>query len=367
MSWRDAILLSAAISGFILPLLWALRELYFPRDDAPLRIDNQYSRDDRFFAHAFERLLEEQLGARPRVAGSRALPLYGERHPVVTTRGNCQLSGMPVVEPVLDVQGNLRVAPRTVVRRGVFATGRADIGDSSRLAALLSKRSVTLGRNVAIDSWVDCEDSLQSGDGCRLGARATAGESIHLGRGVKFNLLSAPEIVVGQPAPAAELGHPDGEPLAQVAPSDVPLMHLANQTTVARGSLICPDHVHVRGNVVVRGSAVLGEGMVLDGSLYADGAVLMLRGACVTGSLLAGGAVRIDPESRIGEHLISGDALWIGENVTVGAPERVTTVLGYETIELEQGVRVFGRILARRGGRTRSIDAPHLGGARTLP
>jgi len=344
-----------AAAGAVLPISAAIREAWKPRDPKPLDIDNRYRKDDRYFATSFDALIERAVGPAPRPPGIHRVRLHDEES-VKTIEGSLDLRPVDGPRSILDIHGDLRVESGATIAKEVLVGGSAKIGEAVRLRALKASGSIDLGPHVDIERWIDTGARLAAGDGCRLGARATAADEIILGADIQFNLLSAPCIVVGAeelqscerlPAPSrpvAEFGDPK-----RCRPR-------ADGALLTDGDFIIPDGANAAGDVIARGDIRIGRQATIRGSLHSDADVRIGEGAVITGSVYAERMLHLGENAVISEHALTAGSAIIDSGARVGSPGRITTLLADGFVELNAGVVLYGRIVSAHGGVTRAAQ-----------
>jgi hypothetical protein len=344
-----------ALVGIVLPLSAAVREARRPRDCAPLDIDNQYRKDDRYFAKAFDDLLTGAIGPPPRRAGVYPVHLR-ENESVEAIAGSFTLGRESVRRRIYDIASDLRIDPDCIVPKELFVGGSAQIGDGVRLRALKAGGGISLGQRVDVERWIDAGGPLAAAQGTRLGARATSLEEIMLGTDVQFGLLSAPRIIV-------EDGRHEiiAPPTAAAAPAR-PAADFANgrrSRVRADGALLVdddfllPSQAIAVGDVIARGAVNIGSGAVVRGSIHSDASVIIEDGAVVEGSVYSEHELRVGIGAMIGEHAIAAGRAVVSPGARIGTPGRVTTLLADGFLELWPGATICGRVVASRGGITR--------------
>lgn len=315
MVLRLAVLCGVALLGAFLPLSGALEELRYPRDSAALEIDTSYAKDDRFFALALQRAIE---------AG--------------------------------DAPPGLRMDPGTIDRGAdvgepVVASGDLSIGSAARVDAVKAAGTIRLGAATVVRRWIDSERSIHVAAGCDLGARATALESIQLGANVRFRLVSAPRILTrGAKSRAHAAGPDDAEQISSFASGRHRIR--GDGALVVDAAFELPERARARGDLIVRGDVRLRAGAMVIGSIHSDGTISLERDAVVTRSVYAEGGVEVADGGAVGEHVVSRASVRLGRNVSVGAPDRMTTVLADDDVSIGPGVTVYGRVVAGQSGLT---------------
>ena len=112
---------------------------------------------------------------------------------------------------------------------------------------------------------------------------------------------------------------------------------------------IQPGEVIV-GNVVTRGKLHIGAGARVLGSVKSNKDAVLETGVSVKGSFVSAGRLQIGPRCQVSGPVIAEHGLVIETETQCGAMQTPTTVSAL-TIELQEGVLVFGTLWAREEGR----------------
>lgn len=356
MTWRDWLVFFFALCGFIVPLTFALRELLDPTDNQPLQIEASYAKDDRFFAQTFRKAMKALLSGETDAAGggfSRAgIPLQ--------TFQDLTVSDPRTNPAMLDIRGNLLVRERIQIDDEALIEQDCTLEDNVTVHLVACNGRANLKSGVTVKRWIDSLEQMTVGPGCTLGSRATSGEAIQVGADVSFRLLSAPRIQFGAgPRPAASSPRPSlltkaGAailPLSAIQTDPEPLV-LSEKLSLFREALVLESGGSYDGDAVVYGDVFLRPGAFLNGSLKAHGSVWLEKGAIITESVVASQDVHVGEDASVGEHVVADRDITLSGRASVGREGRVTTVLAYHQITVSEGVIVYGRLLAMRGGRS---------------
>ena len=105
----------------------------------------------------------------------------------------------------------------------------------------------------------------------------------------------------------------------------------------------------VSANIVTRGRLHIGAGAQMLGSVKSHQHMTLEAGVNVEGSLISASTMRIGPDCRITGPVIAERGITIESGTRCGSVQVPTTVSA-PTIEIEDGVTVFGTIWARIEG-----------------
>ena len=339
---RVILFMIIAAAGAALPLSAAWRELRRPRDAEPLTIDANYRKDDRFFATSFATKVSTTVGSAPRDPGPYAV-VFRDAEVIDTLAGSYTVDRGREPESILDLHEDLVVAKGAHMPKEALVGRDATLRDGSSIRALKAERDVRVGRDVAIERWIDAGRSMHVRPGSDLGIRATALGAILLDRDVTFRFLAAPAIVVGDRVPAVEV------PQLPEKHADLELGKRMRKR--ADGAVVIDDDfVMDRGtvyasNIIARGDVTLGEGATLIGSIHCDGSIVLEHESRVTGTIVAEHDITIGAGASVDDHAVAPGRAILKRGARVGTPHRVTTLLADEAIDLAWESIVYGRIV----------------------
>lgn len=347
---RILLIVVIAAIGAVLPLSAAISELRHPRDAAPLSIDSNYIRDDRFFASSFESRVEAAVGAAPRQPGTSAVRFH-DPEVIETVAGNLTIERDRVPASITDVHGDLLVRSGTLLVKEALTGGSATIEKDSSLRAIKSRTDIILGTNVRVERWVDAGRTIFASSHADLGVRATAQQSIVLEPGVVFRFVSAPMISVGTPADTSTGAVEAPGAVADLAGNRRHRIR-ADGTLIVDEAFLIPPGSSSKGDFIARGDVVIGDGATVIGSIHFDRDVKVGAGAKVTGAIVAERNVTIDRGGVVDGHVVAHGRASLANGARVGKPGCVTTLLADEGVEMAGGSAVYGRIITYAVGRS---------------
>lgn len=347
---RVVLIAVIAAIGAVLPLSAALRELRHPRDAAPLTIDSNYIKDDRYFATSFESRVAAAVGPAPREPGPSAVRFH-DPEVIDTIAGNLTIERDQVPASIADVHGDLLVRSGTHLIKEALAGGNVTIEQDSTLRAIKSQADIRLGANVRVERWIDAGRTIFASAHTDLGVRATAQQSIVLEPGAVFRFLSAPMISVGTPALAPSRPAMDAKPVIDLVAQRRHRVR-ADGALIVDEPFVVPAGVVSRGDVIARGDVTIGEGAILIGSIHSDRDVRLEAGATVGGSIVAERNVIIERSAAVDGHVVAHGRASLASGARIGTPGCVTTLLADEGVEIARESAVYGRIITYGAGRT---------------
>ncbi|MGI9659241.1 MAG: hypothetical protein ACR2OD_10065 [Gaiellaceae bacterium] len=300
-----------------LPLWPSLRELRRPKDDQPLPIDLSSVRDPR----------------RPGQEIRDALARAEASDKTLVVPGDLQLDdGRSLL--TATCAGDLDVAEARVSR--AYARGNARIGRHARVGAVAADGWLMLADGAAVEAAVDAEEGIMAGQNCSLGMSAACGGVLELAFGTTFRRLWGNPIVVA--------GEPDGL-LEDVEPPTI-----EDVVIWGKKRLSLPTGYVLDRDVVVHSDVRIGRDCRITGAVKAHGSIVVMPGAVIEGNLVARKDIHVLGDATVTKNLFAERDLFLGPGTTVGDWGGHKTAYAGRRAEISRGVRVFGAVLAHRGG-----------------
>jgi cytoskeletal protein CcmA (bactofilin family) len=305
------LILTGLLATVAVPFVPGILEILRPRDDRPLGLDRSYARDPFVFAHDFRAKFESLLATPSWVQSDR--PSKDVRIASIFRIGNGVDDRRAVLASTLIETG-------TEVQLGeCYARRSVTLGPSSRASAVLSEGTLRLLHGCSIERWTHSAVDTYADAGCDLGRAASSAGRLHLERGVRFQRLY-------------------GNPVSSYA--------APSTTRPVLNPLVLTGE---EGDIETNGDTEVSSGAVIHGSIRSRAAVRIGSGAQIYGNVIASAEIIVGAHAIIFGHVFSPAIIRLGANSRVGSSLTAKTVYGNRVI-LAAGVRVFGSIVADRGG-----------------
>ena len=335
-------LITSTATLLAIPLAPALRELFAKEDAGPLvtrkdngRIDN-FARSLRLRYQAFRTSLFRVEG----LDATEHLDTESGSLFLVGTSGSWKW-GSRVETEVLCAKP-IQLPERFQSTQNVYCADHVLCGRDSLFRTLMSEASIDLGRGTQVLRWIHAEENLEVGIDCRLFGRASAGKSIVLSPGTKFERIAAP--VIYSSAAAANLDvRQDPAAFTKLAQAGMGRTRRLGRVRLEAKEQHFGDLVATRGLEICENASVFG-------SVKANGDVKLHERAEVEGSVVATKRVHVGAGCYVKGPLISEYEIVIGPGVQVGLPNSPTTVSA-PRIQIASGSVLHGTVWARVEGR----------------
>jgi predicted acyltransferase (DUF342 family) len=331
---------------FTLPLLPALTELRLKRDAQPLGVIQQYAGEIRHFSYGFRTYIADLLDPMRECVASgttaRGSMPDGDEYLLLGCADDARLvsiGGKTVTCQSVVAAGMDVVLPEGITfAKEVYAAGELTGGENSVFRALLGEKNIHLKRASTVIRWAHAVGAFRAERDCDLYGRISSDREIQLESGCAFQRLNAPRIVLGRLD--MEVTSVDTETVLTTLPG--------GRRLIDEDLEIQPGEI-VSVNIVTRGRLRIGAGARVHGSVKSHEHIALEAGVHVEGSLISASTMRIGPDCRITGPVIAERGIAIETGTRCGSLWVPTTVSA-PTIEIADGVTVFGTIWARTEG-----------------
>jgi len=345
------LILSAGLL-IMLPLVPAIAELRLKRDAQPLDVIQQYGGDIRHFAHGFRRVavgLQTQLQECV-ASGTTATGKLPDGDEYVLLGSANESFFVPATKrdstwrSVVAAGTDLVVPDGLTFAKEIYAAGDLTSGEGSTFRAILGERDIHLKRGSKVIRWVHAARTFRAEHDCDLFGRISSDYEIQLQSGCVFQRVGAPVIIAG--FSDTEAGQSRSQPVNAAPNATVP----PAGRTLYDGDFEIRAGEIVAGSIVTRGKLHIGAGAHVLGSVKSNGHLTVGSDVSVDGSLLSATITHVGPNCRIGGPVLAEHGVVIESGTHCGSSYSPTTVAA-PTIEIEEGVIVFGSLWARSEGR----------------
>jgi predicted acyltransferase (DUF342 family) len=331
---------------FTLPLLPALRELRLKRDAQPLDVIQQYAGEIRHFSFGFRtyitdlreplrKCVESGTAARGRMADGDQYLLLGHADDALFL----SIGGKsPICQSVVAAGTDVVLPDAITFAKEVYAAGKFTGGEKSVFRAILGEKDIHLRQASTVIRWAHAVGAFRADRDCDLCGRISSDNEIQLESGCAFQRLNAPRILLGH----LHMEEASGDRKTVLAPLP------GGRRLVNEDLEIQPGEI-VSENIVTRGMLQIGAGARVLGSVKSHKHMVIEHGVDVRGSLISASTMHIGPNCRIAGPVIAERGIVIETGTLCGSLSVPTTVSAL-TIEIADGVVVFGTIWARTEG-----------------
>ena len=258
-------------SGMLFLPFWpGLRESLWPRDEYPLPVNIDYSKDPRHLGNSFRRILFEGLGSNTATPGIRTVRLSKDE--TVEVQSDCRIETGLTLPHILLVQGDLQTESRATFRKELYVAGSASIGRRCRLRSLACDAHAILGPEICVSRWIDANGDIRVGAGSRLGVSCSCAGQLVLDHGVEFQRLFSSRIT----SPDYQVRHLPALP-SDLAPrtAAAQIKTIDDVTNYRRKSSLLLSGTIIEQDLVVKGDLDLADRVSIHGDVRCDGRAII--------------------------------------------------------------------------------------------
>ncbi len=335
-NYAIVILLILLVVMLIIPFIPGLLELYMPKDDKPLFINVNYSKDPGYFGSSFKSYLEKAIGIQENPQPGE-YDVYLSRPEKIRISHGEKIDQGESVSKILYVMGNLRSGDDVELEKEVFTSGSVIIGNRNTVRAIYSEGHLYIGRDSKIIRWIDSESDIEIAENCNLGMSAATQKNLIVGKGAQFTRL------YGQPVATykTETEAKPSEPLQDI--SEFAFTIESNQTIVPPSMIFTKDII-ARQNLVIR------QDCIIEGSIKVYGDLTIEDNVTVNGDLFVEGNVRIGHHSVILGNIFSQGHINLEAEVQIGEPQMVKSVISKRDMTITANTLIYGYLMTDRRG-----------------
>lgn len=377
ISWPIIAAILLFIIMILIPFLIALKELFKPKDDAPLYIDMLHSKDPMYFGKAFKRMIQLNIET-PECdiePGMSVIKFSKEEEVEAIIRPVA--SPHPGTHRLLYVAGDLETAGKASFLKEIYVKGETEIGPRNVLRALYSEKDILIRENCTVSRWVCSERDIAIETGSSLGRSIACNGRLQLDSGCQFQSLFGNPIVTASsnqeahdflhspyPERIPVKNHMEWKIIKKYLSINANFQHnsmteteyldlLAQQWDISPERIILPDASIIDYNFATRKPLIIKKNSRIFGSIKAYYDIFIENDVIITGEIFCERDIKIGKNCLLLGSVFSQAGIYAGSRVRIGKPGGMKSVIGKKHIELDCGVVIYGYVLSEGEGKTR--------------
>jgi predicted acyltransferase (DUF342 family) len=332
------ITLLVLMAFILIPFFPGFIELFRPKDEKPLVLNMNFSKDYKYFGKSFQKILENGLGAKHITEpGEYTLMLSKPERVRVVERGGG--NDQKAIDEILYVLADFTSGSDAEFRKEIYVRGSCKIGDRNTLRALYCEGDLVIGEGTAVIRWVDGDRDIEIKEGCRLGVSVASTKRLVVARHCSFSRMFGLPILTYRAK------------LPEILP-EIRVKNISDTTMViTKEEIILPPRTNISNDIVThqrivfRGKSfakaniksyrdiVIEEGSRVEGNLFSERNVVIKAGCTITGNIFSQGQVKI------------------GNAVQVGQEGQIKSVIAKKGVLVEGNVTLYGYIMTEGEGK----------------
>lgn len=215
---------------------------------------------------------------------------------------------------------------------GAFFLAGAIIGDGCRFGKLAANGYLELQTGTTIKDWLDVEGDAFIHESCSLGQLAAATQELKISKKCTFkSLLGNPILTISDSF--YQNDH-------SISKNDASI----SQSVIFIGPILSslPPHTTISKDLIVKGDMEIGMHSTLEKNIKVKGKLTLNENVTILGNIIADGDIEIGPECKILGNIFSQKNITVRSSTTIGQEGSIKSIIGVNSIALENNVRIFG-------------------------
>jgi len=353
-----------------LPFFPAIRELYQKKDDKPLFISMDYTKDPRFFDNSFrEKLVAnvDQVG----IDRCFRITISGKEELIEVVEAK-NIDNFNFGKYALYLDGDLHMKKGMNFSKEVYVNGTTELQENTKIRALLSEKDLILGKDCKVIRWIGSEENIFVGSGCNLGVRCTCEKELHIEENCVFKSLYGHPIITDYSVQNEEelkeidldienseeettednLEKPVYETITFRKLKDDKSTISDNSLVMSRNELSLPKNTEFSKDIIVKANLIIGSGSQVKGTIKCYNDVTLKENVEIDADIISDKNIILGSNCRVWGNLFCQGEITIASGCEIGTEGIVKSVIGKKGITLEGNVKIHGYVLTEGKGIT---------------
>ncbi len=327
---------------FLLPFLPGIIELFRKEDAEPLFIAMEYIRNPRYFGKSFKRLIHRATAGFTLSPGMREVRLSKDE--TVELTHSLNVTADKEINHMLYVIGKFVSGNNVQFNKEVYVIEDAVIGTNNIIQAFAGDGNVKVEEGVRFRRWLDTEGDIVIDGKCDLGISASSSSKLCVARNCLFRRLFGMPIATGHNWITAIIDSIETTPFTES-------VHTRSSFIRRKDRDVKPETVF-EDNVVFINDVKIGRGSLFKGSIKCYGKLILEDNIKIYGNVFTDGDIYIGSNARISGHVFSQMSIHISGQTVISCPEKIKSVIGKKSIDIEEGIIIYGYVATEGDGKT---------------
>ncbi|MEM2960755.1 MAG: hypothetical protein QXU67_04035, partial [Candidatus Bathyarchaeia archaeon] len=348
---RNPYILVAILFIFVgmlfIPFIPSILEIRNPKEDEPLAITMDYTKDPRYFGRSFRRRLSVIPALEEFEEGIKTVRLSKEEI-IEIKRAQTIFSGESI-NHIFYVIGDAFSDNNITFKKEIYVRGKLTIGENNTLRAIACDGDVFLGANTKIIRWLDAEGSIETMNNCDLGISCTCEKALIVDKNCSFNrLYGKPIVTYNYKEAGPELIDKEATYVKAETPDIV--RTIEDTALIREGNMTIEPFTTLVKDIVVKGNLYIKRGAAVKASMKVYGETFIESGAQIYGDIFSEGPVKVGEDAVILGDVFSQSAVYIEKGARIGKNGTIKSVIGKKEVRLAENVCIFGYVLTEGKG-----------------
>jgi len=330
------VLILVYIVMFVWPLIGGLLSYHKDKNE-PIFINQSKIKDPRYFAKSFTKSFFDRWSVydnsgKIKISKSEDLDLADLVEKFDGEYNNVIASEFYDFIP----SGHARFNKEIMVMQNAYLYG--DI----QIRAIKCMKDMIIGQGITVLRWVDAEGYLMIREHSDAGLSASSAHALGIGKNVKFKRLFAPVINIAMPQ------------VKEIDPTKdiyglIPNNHVRRDLdTVGEFDV---DESRIWDYSIASNQQVsIQEDIIIQGHVRSVKGVRLLDRSIVCGNIFANQDIYIGRDVTVLGNIFTHGNIYLQDNVEIGQPHRISSIVASGTIDFGLNTRVFGYVHSEKGG-----------------
>jgi len=325
----------------LIPFIPAIVEAKIPRENKPLPINMEYTKNPRYFDTSFRNILLNTLKETKLVPSIYNVKLSKEEKVEISESKN--IKNDEEINHILFVKGDLTSGESVVFNKEIYVKGKVKIGENNLLRAITAEGDIILSDGVKIVRWIGSDGNIYVGNNCNLGISAGAGETIKISGKCIFRRLYGNPVII-EKIGEKKKGEKESEELPEKRRNKeeikygkeisdtsmifnkkwatIPSEAKIEKDIIAKSSLIIKEKAEIKGSIKVYGKLIVEKEVKIDGNIFGEFDIEIGENCIITGDVFSQESITVKNGTIIGQKgyiksLIARDRLVIEKNAVI--------------------------------------------------
>lgn len=314
----------------ILPMLPMLKSIYEKDDVDPLYMDLDYILNPKFKTENFEKLLHSDDKKFTKISIGKELDIGS-----VPTKAS-----YPLLFSSME-----KVSLNGKIEKDAILYSKEDIvtQNGSKIFALKSNGSITLGEKTIVDSWIDAAKDVTIEKGGKV--NLITAKSVRLYSGVEFKRIYADTIGI-DPLNTEDENKAGFDVVHDKIHQNIEdeILYFEKDDIIKKGS-------NINSDIVCRGNLIIEENCKILGSIKTNGTLEIENDTHIYGNIFSDEKIKINDNCFIFGNVFSHTYIEIGKNGQIGRYGLPKSIIGIKGIQIAGGTFLHNYILTYGEGK----------------
>ncbi len=252
------------------------------------------------------------------------------------------------------VMNDLRIDEGHELLGDAYVKGNVYIDEEATIVVVAADGRLNAAAGLRVYKWVDAVEGITVGDNCNLGLSATTEGELLLGKGTIFEFVFGKPVRSFTQKDSVKGLEVDEQGLKVVTnPEDLGanVKELKHTLWYSKKDIIVPEGITLPKNLITNSNITIRCSSLINGYIKSHRSITIEDNVSVRGYLNAYGDVNIGKGSVIEGDIFSKGRIVIERGVGIGTKEKPVSVMSLQSVDIAEGVNIYGSVLAEAGGR----------------